>query len=73
MYKNAWCTCKVVVLRNKPIAFLTSSLPSPSSLLKLPSVSFAVGDSVYKPDSIPKAELYVLSQHIHRLTTIGRK
>ena len=22
MYKNAWCTCKVVVsLRNKPIAF----------------------------------------------------
>ena len=26
---------KVVVLRNKPIAFLTSSLPSPSSLLKL--------------------------------------
>ena len=36
MYKKAWCTCKVVVLRNKPIAFLTSSLPSPSSLLKLP-------------------------------------
>ena len=25
MYKNAWCTCKVAVLRNKPIAFLTSS------------------------------------------------
>ena len=39
MYKNAWCKCKVVVLRNKPIAFLTSSaLPSPSSLLKLPIV-----------------------------------
>ena len=36
MYKKAWCTCKVVVLRNKPIAFLTSWLPSPSSLLKLP-------------------------------------
>ena len=35
MYKKAWCTCKVVVLRNKPIAFLTSWLPSPSSLLKL--------------------------------------
>ena len=28
--------CKVV-LRNKPIAFLTSSLPSPSSLLKIPN------------------------------------
>ena len=36
MYKKAWCTCKVVVLRNKPIAFLTFSLPSPLSLLKLP-------------------------------------
>ena len=36
MYKKACCTCKVVVLRNKPIAFLTSSLPSPSSQLKLP-------------------------------------
>ena len=37
MYKTAWCTCKVVVLRNKPLAFFTSSLPLPSSLLKLPS------------------------------------
>ena len=36
MYKKARCTCKVVVLRNKPIAFLPFSLPSPSSLLKLP-------------------------------------
>ena len=33
MYKKAWCTCKVVVLLNKPITFLTFSLPS---LLKLP-------------------------------------
>ena len=24
MYKKVWCKCKVVVLRNKPIAFLTS-------------------------------------------------
>ena len=37
MFKKAWRTCKVVVLLIKPIAFLTSSLPSPSSLLKLPS------------------------------------
>ena len=38
MYKKALCTCKVVVLRNKPIALWTSSLPSPSplSLPKLP-------------------------------------
>ena len=38
MYKKARCTCKFVDLPNKPIAFLTFSLPSPSSLLKLPSV-----------------------------------
>ena len=40
MYKKAWSTCKVVVLRNKLIAFLTSCLPSPSSLLKLPIDTF---------------------------------
>ena len=42
MYKKALWTCKVVVLRNKPIAFLTSSLPSPSSLLKLPNIGRGV-------------------------------
>ena len=36
MYKKAWCTRKVV-LRNKPFAFLSFSLPSP--LLKLPNCS----------------------------------
>ena len=34
--RGARGACKVVVLRNKPIASLTSSLPSPSSLLKVP-------------------------------------
>ena len=38
MYKKARCTCKFVVLLNKLIAFLTFSLPSPSSLPKLLSV-----------------------------------
>ena len=38
MYKKARCTCKFVVLLNKPVAFLTFSLPSRSSLLKLLSV-----------------------------------
>ena len=38
MYKKARCTCKFVVLLNKPVAFLTFSLPSQSSLLKLLSV-----------------------------------
>ena len=37
MYKKAWCTCKVVVLLNKPIGFLTSSLPL--SLLKAPNIN----------------------------------
>ena len=36
MYKKVWSTCKVVVLLNKPIVVLTFSLPSASSLLKLP-------------------------------------
>ena len=31
--------CKVVVLLNKPIAFLTFLLLSPSSLLKLPNIA----------------------------------
>ena len=34
MYKKAWCTCKIVVLLIKPIAFVTFPLPSPSSDLK---------------------------------------
>ena len=38
MNKQARCTCRVVVLVNKPIAVLKSSLPSPSSLLKLPNI-----------------------------------
>ena len=37
MYKKACCTCKLVVLLKNPIVFLTFSLPSPSSLLKLPN------------------------------------
>ena len=36
MYKKGWCTCKVVVFHNKPIAFFTSLLTLLSSLLKLP-------------------------------------
>ena len=34
--KKVWCTCKIFVLLYKPIIFLTFSLSSPSSLLKLP-------------------------------------
>ena len=37
MYKKAWCTRKVVVLLNKPIAFFSFSLLLLLSLLKLPS------------------------------------
>ena len=37
MYKKAWCTYKVVVLLNKPIALFSFSLLLPLSLLKLPS------------------------------------
>ena len=37
MYKKAWCTCKIVVLLIKPIAFVAFPLPSPPSDLKLPT------------------------------------
>ena len=40
MYKIAWCKCKIVVLVIKPIAFLKSSLPSPSAYLKAPDSFF---------------------------------
>ncbi|CAH3026559.1 unnamed protein product [Porites evermanni] len=46
--------------------------PSVEACPNQANVSFAVGD-FFKPDTISKAELYVLSQHIHGLTTIGRK
>ena len=40
--KKAWCTCKVIVLQIccfRPVAFSPFSLPSLSSLLKLPNLS----------------------------------
>ena len=38
MFKKALCRCKVVVLQSKPMSTcLPFSLPSPSSLLKLPN------------------------------------
>ena len=37
MYKKAWCTCKMVVLLIKSIAFFKFSLPSPSWDLKAPN------------------------------------
>ena len=42
MYKKA---CKIVFFLSKPIAFLTFSLASPSSLLKLPLKFLTMPDS----------------------------
>ena len=36
--RKVWCACKFVFLLNKAIAFLTFSLPSPSLLLKRPTI-----------------------------------
>ena len=33
------CTCRIVVLLNKPVAFFTSSLPLSLSLLELPNMA----------------------------------
>ena len=38
MYEKASCTCKLVVLLIKPIAFVAFPSPSPSSYLKVPVV-----------------------------------
>ena len=53
MYKK---TCKVIVLRNKPIAFLTSWLPSPSALL-LSSV-VRLRESTHKKGAILQASIW---------------
>ena len=66
MYKKAWCTCKVVVLIIKPIAFLTSSLSSPSSDLKVPygckreRVSCAHNFQAPATQPMPKTILWLL-------------
>ena len=45
LFLSVCCTCRVVVLLNKRIAILTTSLRSPSSMLKLPFVSGAPWDA----------------------------
>ena len=54
MYKKAWCTCKVVVLLIKPIVFLPFSLPSASSLLKLPI------DTIFSYENLHVVQVVVL-------------
>ena len=45
LFLSVCCTCRVVVLLNKRITILTTSLRSPSSMLKLPFVSEAPRDA----------------------------
>ena len=45
LFLSVCCTCRVVVLLNKRITILTTSLRSPSSMLKLPFVSGAPRDT----------------------------
>ena len=62
--KKACCTCKVVVFLIKPIAFLPFSLPSASSLLKLPNYtvhshkSTAYNVPVWSSNSFRKKKKY---------------
>ena len=44
--RNVCCTCKVVVLVIKPFAFLTFSLPSPSSHLNVPFLGKEDGNNI---------------------------
>ena len=64
---------KIIVCDLEPALILAHHFrPSVEACQNQANVSFAVGDFV-NPETISKAELYVLSQHIHGLTTIGRK
>ena len=45
LFLSVCCTCRVVVLLNKRITILTTSLRSSSSMLKLPFVSRAPRDA----------------------------
>ena len=45
LFLSVCCMCRVVVLLNKPIAILTTSLRSPSSMLKFPFFSGALRDA----------------------------
>ena len=71
MYINEWRTCKVLVLRNKPIAFLTSSLPSPSpsSLLKLPATRKQYGFNFIMQDINFAGTSFI---YIHFFTVLAR-
>ena len=62
--KKAWCTCKVVVLLIKPIAFLPFSLPSASSFLKLPIDSLVVS-------ALQDAGGYVISRQSNLELNLG--
>ena len=64
MYKKVWYTCKVVVLLIKPIVFLPFSLPSPSSLLKLPDLlTNAYINSGSKGGTMVRAVVRALTSH----------
>ena len=64
---------KIIVCDLEPALILAHHFrPSVEACQNQANVSFAVSDFV-NPETISKAELYVLSQHIHGLTTIGRK
>ena len=57
MYQKVYCTCRVVVLVTKLIAFLTFSLSSPSSLLRLPNKALrdsALIHTIFTAGSFPR-------------------
>ena len=65
MYKNASCTCKVVVSLIKPFVFLTFSLPSASLDLKVPILAGKRGSRCH-PTSI-LSENVVVAEAIYQM------
>ena len=76
MYQEAWCArANLLFCQSNPIAFLQFSLPSPSSLLKLPIVNAFVTDAwakLLQTNQIRKSKMGHLFQTLICLLTSER-
>ena len=73
MYKQACCTCRVVVLPIQPIPFLTLSLPSPLWHLKVPIKWTRQRMAYYRAFSLTWPVASAMHPRRHRGSQSGRE
>ena len=73
MYKQACCTCRVVVLPIQPIPFLTFSLPSPLWHLKVPIKWACQRMAYYRAFSLTWPVASAMHPRRHRGSQSGRE